>query len=206
MSDYVTANRERNVRIIASRAELSMRRKEAWADKSPDHIDLQPPSDFVDPASGRRALGPDPHLVELGRYLRRARRYADKTQQRLANETGVSQSMVSRAERALAPSMRLERLLMLCDGLGRLFPLGTCPHDHECAWQPVKPPPERQKTAVELLVELLQNPEAYAAPDPADETADKPIDEPTGEPLISVTLADLAVGVLTSPPDSNEIL
>jgi len=36
--------------------------------------------------------------------------------------------------------MALERFVDMCLVLGRLFPLGVCPHDHSCGWQPAKPP------------------------------------------------------------------
>ena len=50
--------------------------------------------------------------------------------------------------------MQLERLTTLGEVLGRAFPLGFCPHEHECAWQPIKPP-EHQTTDVERLLKLL---------------------------------------------------
>lgn len=65
--------------------------------------------------------------------------------------------MVSRAERGVAPGMGLKRLVMMSEPLGRLFPLGTCPHDHECAWQPIKPP-EHVVSDVERLLALLMTP------------------------------------------------
>ena len=108
--------------------------------------------------------------------------------------------MVSRAERGLAPAMGVGRLVRLCDALGRLFPLGACPHDHECAWQPIKPP-ERQTTAVERLVALLHNPWDELQPEPPDETRGEPLEEP----LISVTLDDLSVGSVHGPLDSDEV-
>jgi len=63
---------------------------------------------------------------------------AGKTQQQVADQTGLSQSMVSRAERAVAPGMSLDRFVAMCLAFDRLFPLGACPHDHECSWQPIK--------------------------------------------------------------------
>lgn len=158
MSDYLKTNREHNLRAVIDQVELSARRTEAWAIKRPNHIDLLPDVNFKDPNTGRRQLEPDPRLVFVGRYLRRARRYAGKSQQRVANESGVTQSQVSRAERGLAPAMGLIRLVMMSETLGRLFPLGTCPHDHECAWQPIRPP-EHRTTAVERLLTLLAEPD-----------------------------------------------
>jgi transcriptional regulator with XRE-family HTH domain len=172
MSDYVTANRERNARIIATRSELIARRDEAWAPRKPDHIDLRPAHDVRDPATGRTELAPDPKLVLIGRYLRRARRYAQKSQQRVADETGVTQSMVSRAERGLAPGMRFVRFARMCEALGRLFPLGACPHDHDCAWQPIKPP-KHQTSAVERLIALLLDPNAESRQEPGEDANDE---------------------------------
>jgi hypothetical protein len=78
----------------------------------------------------------------LGRYIRRSRLLAGLTQQQLADKSGVSQSMVSRAERGLAPAMATVRLIRMVQPLARFFPLGVCPHDHNCSWQPVKAPDE----------------------------------------------------------------
>src|SRR5688572_2263392 len=73
-------------------------------------------------------------LVRFGRNLRRARQIAGISQQRLADLSGVSQSVISRLERAKAPMVGLERLLMLERVLGSAWPLGECPHDHSCIW------------------------------------------------------------------------
>ncbi len=64
------------------------------------------------------------------------------------------QSMVSRTERARAPAMGLERFVDMCVVLGRLFPLGACPHDHECGWQPIRPVPPMDESAgyIEFLL------------------------------------------------------
>jgi transcriptional regulator with XRE-family HTH domain len=99
--------------------------------------------------------GPPDPLVLLGRYLRRSRYFVEKSQQRLADDTGVSQSMISRAERGRAPSMRTDKLVALGGGLGRIFPLGCCPHNHDCAWQPARPrgtPPPRDNPVTEMVV------------------------------------------------------
>lgn len=177
---YLAENRERHARIVARGVELHARRREAWTAKRPDHVALRPPPDFQHPVTGRRELVPEPALVVIGRYLRRARSYAQKSQQRVADETGVTQSMVSRAERGLAPAMPLGKFARLCDALDRLFPLGTCPHEHDCAWQPIRPP-EHQITAVERLIALLLDPNPDSFDRPADEQA--PADRP-------VTLGD----------------
>jgi hypothetical protein len=47
--------------------------------------------------------------------------------------------MVSRLERAKGPGMAIERFIDMSLVLGRLFPLGVCPHDHQCGWQPIQP-------------------------------------------------------------------
>jgi len=38
--------------------------------------------------------------------------------------------------------------------LGRAFPLGCCPHDHDCAWQTIVPR-VRQPGDAERLIRLL---------------------------------------------------
>lgn len=76
----------------------------------------------------------------LGRYIRRSRVLANYTQRQLAAAAGVSQSMVSRVERGLEPEVPVARLIRLVQPLARFFPLGMCPHDHNCTWQPVAVP------------------------------------------------------------------
>ena len=93
-------------------------------------------------------------LSILGRYVRRSRRQLRLTQAAFAERAGVSQSMVSRLERGRAAQMPLESLLKISVALGRLFPFGACPHDHPCAWQPVRPP-ERNSTEPGRLLEYL---------------------------------------------------
>jgi len=88
----------------------------------------------------------DPHLVRFGRNLKRARQIAGISQQRLADLSGVSQSVISRLERALAPRLGLERLLQLQQVLGNALPLGECPHDHMCVWRPLTPDGQRSHT------------------------------------------------------------
>lgn len=138
-------------RVMARQLELTIRRAEADFGPVADHYPLMPADDLRDADSGRLELAPPRGLVLTGRYLRRARRLASKTQQQLAAESGISQAMISRAERGRAPGMSLERFVRLCQPLGRLFPLGTCPHDHDCAWQPIKPPDAEQARAKKLL-------------------------------------------------------
>ena len=96
-----------------------------------------------------------PFLV-VGRYLRRSRRYAQLTQRALAAGAGISQSMVSRLERGRAPTAPFQRFLMAANALGRLFPLGFCPHDHRCAWQPIRPPEPRTGDAQRFIDRLLR--------------------------------------------------
>ena len=96
-------------------------------------------------------------LVILGRYIRRSRRQRQITQAELAERAGVSQSMVSRIERGAAASVPLERFLAICMALGRLFPLGACPHDHPCAWVPVRIAERAQTDPERLLHALLRN-------------------------------------------------
>lgn len=100
-----------------------------------------PPPGWRHPVTGRSNPEPDPLLVAFGRYVLRSRFLVVKSQQALSNETGVPQSQISRLERGLAPSMGVDRLMMLGEGLGRAMPLGVCPHDHACAWQPIEPKP-----------------------------------------------------------------
>ena len=86
------------------------------------------------PVTGRREVEPDPRLMLLGHYIRRSRYLVGLSQQALADRTSVPQSQISRLERALAPSMDVERLVWLAHALYPDFPLGFCPHDHGCAW------------------------------------------------------------------------
>lgn len=84
-------------------------------------------------------------LVGLGRELRRARRRRGLSQDQLEVRSGVDQTAISRLERGLAPALPVRRLVRLGDALGRDLPLGTCPHDHECIWQPVRNVPEQDR-------------------------------------------------------------
>ncbi len=123
--------------------EMERRRSEVEAIRIPDHFSLMPAPYFFDGETGRRELMPDAPLMLIGRYFRRSRAYAGISQAQLAAMAAVSQSMVSRVERAKAPAMAFERFVDMCLVLGRLFPFGVCPHDHRCGWQPVKPPPPK---------------------------------------------------------------
>jgi transcriptional regulator with XRE-family HTH domain len=88
---------------------------------------------------GRYEVWPDPRAIAFGRSLRRARLMAGMTQQHLSVKSGVSQSVISRFERGLAPGMSTERLIIISDVLGLRMPLGFCPHDHDCPWPRLMP-------------------------------------------------------------------
>ena len=100
-----------------------------------------PPPGWRYPATDRRPPEPDPLLEEFGHYVRRARYLVLVSQQILADETGVPQSQISRLERGFAPGLGVSGLVSLGQGIGRALPLGICPHEHTCAWQPIRPIP-----------------------------------------------------------------
>jgi transcriptional regulator with XRE-family HTH domain len=85
---------------------------------------------------GGRYKSETERLQSFGRLVRRARQCAGLSQQRLAERAAVSQTAVSRLERGVAPRLPLERLLALQQVLGGCLPLGVCPHEHTCIWQP----------------------------------------------------------------------
>jgi DNA-binding XRE family transcriptional regulator len=125
---------------LARGIEIERRREEIDAVKLIQPFELLPPPNFVDPDSGRPELAPGAPLVHIGRYFRRSRAYAGLSQAQLAAKASVTQSMVSRVERARAPGMSFDRFVDMTLALGRLFPFGVCPHDHSCGWQPIRPP------------------------------------------------------------------
>lgn len=96
----------------------------------------------------------DKAIAWVGRYLFRSRGWAGISQEVLAHRAGVSQSMVSRAERGLARAMPFERFISLTRPLDRLFPLGCCPHDHDCPWQPFREP-QQEISSDSLYVERM---------------------------------------------------
>jgi transcriptional regulator with XRE-family HTH domain len=111
----------------------------------PDHRQLvaattsffvAPPHGWRHPVTGRRGWQPDPLLLAFGQYVKRSRYLARMTQRQLADGAGVDQGQISRLERALAPAMSVERVVKLSGVLGQAFPLGYCPHEHWCPWQP----------------------------------------------------------------------
>jgi transcriptional regulator with XRE-family HTH domain len=81
----------------------------------------------------------DPYVQALatrfGEDLQRCRTHAGMSQRNLAHRAGVSQTLISRLERGVAPWSAVLNLFRLNDVLGRSFPLGTCPHDRPCAYQ-----------------------------------------------------------------------
>src|SRR5687767_6023903 len=81
--DYPSRHRSELARRLASDIELNSARRDAWATHLPNSLDLAPVPFYRHPVTGRHELAPDPELVELGRYLRRARHLAHKSQQRV---------------------------------------------------------------------------------------------------------------------------
>lgn len=152
------ADRAREATLSIGR-DLELRERQREARAAVAHrrtrLDLVMPVGCVDPDSGRRALTPSPTLVLIGDYLRRSRRLAGMTQTELAKASGISQPMISRIERAKAPGVPIERIVALCQPLGRLFPLGVCPHDHRCAWQPYRPIVRDIDDSTRFMQELL---------------------------------------------------
>jgi len=76
---------------------------------------------------------------------------AGLSQEQLSYKSGVSQSVISRFERGLAPGMTTERLIMIGAVLDLRLPLGFCPHDHGCLWSRILPvdyehPPAKPRT------------------------------------------------------------
>ena len=93
------------------------------------------PPGWRHPVTGRKQPRDDPALEQLGIYVRRARYIAGMSQQKVAVAAGINQAVVSRLERALAPSMNVERLAWIEQAMNGAFPLGYCPHDHPCRWR-----------------------------------------------------------------------
>jgi len=81
----------------------------------------------------------DPHIItgleDFGVAIVEARARSAMSQRGLEFRSGVSQSVISRAERALAPRLALDRVIGMKLVLGNELPLGWCPHDHPCRWQ-----------------------------------------------------------------------
>lgn len=102
---------------------------------------VPPPSDWRHPITGKRGWQPNHELIAFGTYVKRARYLADLTQQRLGELSGVDQGQISRLERGLAPWTRTADLVSIGACVGRALPLGFCPHEHGCQWQPAPRPP-----------------------------------------------------------------
>lgn len=102
---------------------------------------VPPPATWRHPITGKRGWQPSLELIAFGTYVKRARYMASLTQVRLGEMSGVDQGQISRLERALAPWTRTEDLVRIGTAIGRALPLGFCPHEHPCQWQPAPPPP-----------------------------------------------------------------
>ena len=106
---------------------------------------VAPPARWRHPVTGREGWQTDPGLLEFGQYVRRSRYMAHMTQVQLAKVSGVEQGSISRLERGLAPAMKTERLIKLAAAMGRAFPMGYCPHEHWCPWQPAPRLPQQPR-------------------------------------------------------------
>ena len=73
-------------------------------------------------------------LEEFGQQFRRCRYNSGLSQMQLAELSGVTQSTISRMERGKAPMAGMLKLVLISAALGRRFPLGFCPHGHDCDW------------------------------------------------------------------------
>jgi transcriptional regulator with XRE-family HTH domain len=134
---------------------------------------IAPPYGWRHPVTGRKSLEPDPLLLAFGQYVKRARYLGRLSQVQLAKLAGVDQGALSRLERALAPAMKVERLVKLSGVLGRFLPLGYCPHEHWCEWQRAPeraPDPPRRLSREEFLVANGLVPRSTEAPEPTDPT------------------------------------
>jgi transcriptional regulator with XRE-family HTH domain len=118
------------------------------------HLPMPPetnPGFFIPPTfawaervTGRDGWQPTYELLAFGMYVKRARYLARCTQTQLEELSGVDQGRISRLERGLSPTTRVEHLVPIASALGRAFPLGYCPHEHWCEWQPAPPPPPQR--------------------------------------------------------------
>lgn len=96
-------------------------------------------------------------LEDFGRALVQARARIGMSQRQLCIGSRVSQSVISRAERALTPRLSLERVVGIKLAMGDEFPLGWCPHYHPCRWQPRAKRAELMQDYPERLLSLLGN-------------------------------------------------
>ena len=105
---------------------------------------IPPTFDWNDRVTGRKGWQPSFELIAFGMYVKRARHLIGMSQTKLETLSGADQGQISRLERALSPTTRVERLVALSGAMGRALPLGFCPHEHWCEWQPAqKPSPEK---------------------------------------------------------------
>src|SRR6187399_1678257 len=72
--------------------------------------------------------------VLIGSRFRYGRQQAGLSQRRVAELSGVSQSLISRFERGRCPGMAAHRVMAIAMALGPRFPFGFCPHEHVCKW------------------------------------------------------------------------
>jgi transcriptional regulator with XRE-family HTH domain len=147
---------------------------------------IPPPHGWIHPVTGRQGWQPDSLLLAFGQYVKRSRYMADLTQVELAKLAEIDQGAISRLERALAPAMRVERLVKLGAAMGRAFPLGYCPHEHWCQWQRAPdrapdPPPRPSWEEMQVLYGLRSSSTEDPTADPAEED-DEPL---TGLPPIN---------------------
>lgn len=89
---------------------------------------------FARDTFNRYLIWPEPEMVAFGAKVRRGRELAHLTQRQVAAKSGVSQSVISRFERGLAPGMTVERFWRIATAIGPRLPLGVCPHEHDCIW------------------------------------------------------------------------
>lgn len=115
------------------------------------------------------------------------------SQMSLEWRSGVDQSLISRLELGKAPHASLERVVRLGQALGNNFPLGHCPHEHQCLYRPDwRPPPWEGHLPYQRSL-------ASPAPDHQVEADEDAVSEPAaGDELdadygIDVRLSDLSL-------------
>ena len=106
----------------------------------PSAFFIPPPFAWNEGVTGRSNWQPSYELMAFGMYVKRARYYVRYTQTKLEQLSGVDQGRISRLERGLSPTTRIEHLVPIASAMGRALPLGFCPHEHWCQWQPAPPP------------------------------------------------------------------
>jgi transcriptional regulator with XRE-family HTH domain len=117
---------------------------------------------------GQREDEPSAGQVLLGRYVRRSRYLMNYSQERMEDISGVSQTAISRLETGRSAGMRIDSLVRLADSFGRTFPLGFCPHDHPCPWQPIRLPPPIDGERLRIRQLLIDHGLDYARPGMGD--------------------------------------